>query len=148
MAVSKSLRLLVDLNLLAVVVLIGACSSVPETEEPDVEPRPRLRVGRDDPSQDTNFGRETDPTQLFIQLDSQLRTLRRPNLDAQAKNQIRPVLTRYVDTNFDLIQQAVQKPGSRHRLVAAWSLGYASNPSAMPLLLSSPPKDAASTPRV
>ena len=117
------------------VVVVSACSSVPESKAPDLEPRPRLRVGRDDPGMDTNFGRETDPTQLFLQLDSQLRTLRRPNLDAQARNQIRPVLTRYVDTNFDLIQKAVEATDSRNRLVAAWSLGYASNPMALPLLM-------------
>ena len=116
-------------------VVAGACTSGPETMAPGVESPPRHRVGRDDPGLGTNFGRETEPTLLFIQLDRQLRTLRDPTLDAQARNQIRPVLTRYVDTNFDLIQKAVEATESRHRLVAAWSLGYASNPRALPLLL-------------
>lgn len=115
------------------------CSSTPEAEAPpeaDQPKPPRMREAVPEQGPGANFGRETDPDQLFIQLDRQLRNSRDPNTSSVATVKMRPIVTRYVDANFDMVERAITGKNDRHRLVAAWALGYSTNPRALPLLLS------------
>jgi HEAT repeat protein len=119
-----------------VAVLLGACASTPDpAAEAGSEKPPRIRVAREEAEPGTNFGRETSPELLFLQLDRQLRTYRDPGTNTLARQNMRPVLARYVDANFDLIAQALKGDNVKHRMVAAWALGYSRDPRAMPSLL-------------
>jgi hypothetical protein len=121
---------------LVLAALLAGCSSTgEETAPPDPADPPRFRVATQDPGAGTNFGRETDPDRLFIQLDRQLRNARDPASNALAVRNMEPVLRRYVDTNFDLIVQGLEGHTERHRLVAAWALGYSGEPRATRILL-------------
>jgi hypothetical protein len=119
-----------------VAAVLGACASSPDpAADGEPEKPPRFRVAQEDPDPGTNFGRETSPVLLFVQLDRQLRAYRDPTTNALARQNMRPVLSRYVDANFDLIAQALKGDNVKHRMVAAWGLGYSTDPRAMPLLL-------------
>jgi len=116
--------------------LLGACASTPDPQgDAQAENPARVRVARENAAPGTNYGRETSPEVLFVQLDRQLRTYRDPGTNALARQNMRPVLSRYVDANFDLIAQAVKGDAEKRRMVAAWALGYSTDPRAMPLLL-------------
>lgn len=118
---------------------IPGCSSAPDAEAApeaaDAKKEAGLFEAVPEQGKGDNFGRETNPDQLFIQLDRQLRNARDPNTSAVAVIKMRPILNRYVDANFDLVDHAIGGKNDRHRLVAAWALGYSTNPRALPLLL-------------
>jgi len=121
---------------LLVAALLGACASTSDpAADAGSEKPPRIRVAQEEAGPGTNFGRETSPEMLFLQLDRQLRTYRDPGTNALARENMRPVLSRYVDANFDLIAQALKGDNVKHRMVAAWGLGYSTDPRAMPSLL-------------
>jgi len=119
---------------------VSGCSSTSESEgAPEATGGEKNEPGIFEavPSQGPggNMGRESDPDQLFIQLDRQLRNSRDPGTSAVAVVKMRPILNRYVDSNFDMVDRAIRGKNNRHRLVAAWALGYSTNPRALPLLL-------------
>jgi HEAT repeat protein len=118
--------------------LQGACVSRSGSTSPvdsgDGEP-PRIRVAREEGTVRSNFGRETDPYHLFVQLDRQLRNFRDPTINSLARRNMQDVMRRYVEANFDMISQATRGDNERHRLVAAWALGFSRNPRAIPRLL-------------
>ncbi|MBN2491435.1 MAG: HEAT repeat domain-containing protein [Planctomycetes bacterium] len=126
-----------DVPALVLAALLAGCSSPPAEAPPpaEVADPPRFRVGTEEPGAAMNFGRETDPVQLFVQLDRQLRNARDPASNVLVVRNIAPVLARYVDANVDLILAALDGDNERHRLVAAWALGYAGDPQVTRRLL-------------